>query len=64
MILRSNERIIEMDIDPIAWLLIVAVALGVSYGAFKLERNINYQFDYKDRVLDSIKNNVKEECLK
>lgn len=49
-------------------ILIYAIVIILSaffvFGMWKLGRQINYSFNYKDMVKETIQENVKKECLK
>lgn len=40
------------------------VALGISYGLWWVGKKTNYSFQYESMVVETIKKNVKQECLK
>lgn len=43
---------------------IIVLILFISYFVWQIKRKINYNFSYKDMVVETIKETVKSECLK
>lgn len=46
------------------YLFILILLISVSYGFWKIQKTFNYNFEYKSNVVNTIKETVKEECLK
>ena len=43
---------------------VIVFMIAVSIACWQIGRAINYQLSYKDMVIETIKETVKEECLK
>lgn len=48
----------------ILYILTFIFVISVSYGCWQLGRVINYKLSYKDMVIETIREQVKAECLK
>lgn len=46
------------------WVVGMALAIALSVGGWYLSRQWNYSWSYESMVEQSIKDNVKQECLK
>lgn len=42
----------------------ILVIIFIGYAGWKCGRYVNYKLQYEDMVLDTIRENVKSECLK
>ncbi len=52
-------------IEKIFYILLSGIFLSLlAVACFKFERWFNYEFEYKDRMVKTIENKVKKECLK
>jgi len=51
------QRSIKMDI--IFKIVAVIIAIGLAYGGWLLKREINYSMDYKDKVIQTIREEQK-----
>jgi len=50
--------------DIVLYALALIIILLISFGAWYVGRSINYKMSYKDMVEQTIKETVKEECLR
>ena len=54
--------------DSLFFVATITVAViflcAVSYALWNVGKRVNYHFQYKDMVIETVKENVKQECLK
>jgi hypothetical protein len=48
----------------ISYVGVIAIVLGISYGLWVLGKKANYSFQYESMVKETIKETVKQECLR
>lgn len=45
-------------------IIVIVFMIAVSIACWQIGRAINYQLSYKDMVIETIKEKVKDECIK
>ena len=59
----KQGRYMKNLVKTVTIILISSVVGASIWGVWEVGRRINYNFSYNDMVLDTIKDNVKSECL-
>ena len=60
----ENKKISGPNLYPLIGIIIILIVIVLSIYIWKFGRCVNYSLQYKDYVQQTIKEMVKEECLK
>jgi len=50
--------------EIIVYIAIGIVVIGIAFGTYRIGERINYSLNYEDMVIQTIREQVKSECLK